>query len=105
MTLFSNENSAKKLLLNILDFLRYKVANDECTAEEIRRFADVAAKELDVLATTEDLAEFYSQPLYNVHNILKRKPIPKDKTPKRRVYISFNLFSSLIPKSWKHKEE
>lgn len=104
MTLFSN-NPTKKLLLEILDFLRYKVDTDQCTAEEIRKFADVATQELDTLATTEDIAKFYGQPLYNVHNILKRRPIPKEKQPKRKVYFSFNLFASLKPKSWKKKEE
>ena len=104
MTLFSN-NPTKKLLLEILDFLRYKVDTDQCTAEEIRKFADVATQELDTLATTEDIAKFYDQPLYNVHNILKRRPIPKKKQPKRKVYFSFNLFASLKPKSWKKKEE
>ena len=29
------------------------------------------------------------------------RPIPKDKTPKRKVYFSFNLFAKLKPKSWK----
>ena len=103
MTLFS-QNPIKQLLLEILDFLRYKVDTDQCTAEEIRKFADVATQELDTLATTEDIAQFYDQPLYNVHNVLKRRPIPKDKQPKRRVYFSFNLFASLKPKSWKRKE-
>lgn len=102
MTLFS-QNPTKKLLLEILDFLRYKVDTDQCTAEEIRKFSDIAIEQLDTLATTEDIAKFYDQPLYNVHNILKRRPIPKDKQPKRRVYFSFNLFASLKPKSWKRK--
>ena len=103
MTLFS-QNPTKKLLLEILDFLRYKVDTDQCTMEEIRKFSDIAIEQLDTLATTEDIAKFYDQPLYNVHNILKRRPIPKDKQPKRRVYFSFNLFASLKPKSWKRKE-
>lgn len=103
MTLFS-QNPTKKLLLEILDFLRYKVDTDQCTAEEIRKFSDIAIEQLDTLATTEDIAKFYDQPLYNVHNILKRRPIPKDKLPKRRVYFSFNLFASWKPKSWKRKD-
>lgn len=99
MTLFSH-NSTKKLLLEILDFLRYKVDTDQCTAEEIRKFADVATQELDTLASTQEIADFYGQKLENVHNVLKRRPIPKDKKPTRRVYISFNLFTKLKPKSW-----
>ena len=103
MTLFS-QNPMKQILLEILDFLRYKVDTDQCTAEEIRKFSDIATEQLDTLATTEDIAKFYDQPLYNVHNILKRRPIPKDKQPKRKVYFSFNLFAKLKPKSWKRKD-
>ena len=103
MTLFS-ENPTKKVLLEIIDFLKYKILNDQCTAEEIRKFADVAIEQLDTLATTEDIANFYGQPLYNVHNILNRRPIPKDKKPKRKVYFSFNLFATMKPKSWKKQE-
>jgi hypothetical protein len=102
MTLFSN-NPIKELLLEILDFLRYKVDTDQCTAEEIRKFANIATEQLDTLATTQEIAEFYGQKVENVHNVLKRRPIPKDKLPKRRIYFSFNLFASLKPNSWKKK--
>lgn len=104
MTLFS-QNPVKALLLEVIDFLRYKVETDQCTAEELRKFTDIATEQLDTLATTDEIAKFYNQPLYNVHNILKRRPIPKDKKPKRKVYFSFNLFATLKPKSWKKKEE
>lgn len=93
MTLFSH-NPMKALLLEIIDFLRYKVETDQCTAEEIRKFADVATEQLDTLATTEEIAKFYGQETSNVYNVLKRRPIPKDKQPKRRVYFSFNLFAN-----------
>lgn len=104
MTLFS-DNPTKKLLLEIIDFLHYKVETDQCTMEELQKFCHIAYSELDTLATTQDIANFYGQSLDNVHNVLKRRPIPKDKMPKRKVYFSFNLFASLKPKSWKRKEE
>lgn len=103
MTLFS-QNPMKQLLLEILDFLRYKVDTDQCTAEEIRKFADIATEQLDTLATTKEIADFYGQSVKNVHHILERRPIPKDKKPTRRVYFSFNLFAKLKPKSW-HKAD
>jgi hypothetical protein len=103
MTLFS-ENPTKKILLEIIDFLRYKVATDQCTPEELRKFADVATNELDTMASTEEIADYYGQKLNNVHNVLKRRPIPKDKKPKKKIYFSFNLFATLKPKSWNKKE-
>jgi hypothetical protein len=93
----------KQTILNILDFLRYKVDNDECTAEELRKFSDIATKELNTNATIDELSEFYGQSRSNVSNVISRRPIPKDKKPKRRIYYNFAWFSSIIPDSWKQK--
>lgn len=91
----------KHILLNILDFLRYKVDNDQCTAEELRKFSDITTKELNTSATIDELSDFYGQSRSNVSNVISRRPIPKDKKPKRRVYYNFAWFSSIIPDSWK----
>lgn len=96
---------AKKTLLEVLDFLKYKVETNQCTPEEIRKFSDIAIQELDTQASIQEIAEFYGQTTKNVHNVLDRRPIPKDKKPKRKVYVSFNFFASLKPKSWEKKEE
>lgn len=93
----------KQTILNILDFLRYKVDNDECTAEELRKFSDIATKELNTNATIDELSEFYGQSRSNVSNVISRRPIPKDKKPKRRIYYNFAWFDSIIPDSWKQK--
>lgn len=93
-------NHSKQLLREILHFLDFKVDTNQCTAEEIRKFADIAIEQLDTLATTKEIADFYGQSVKNVHHILERRPIPKDKKPTRRVYFSFNLFAKLKPKSW-----
>ena len=91
----------KHTLLNILDFLRYKVDNDQCTAEELRKFSDIATKELNTGATIDELSDFYGQSRSNVSNVISRRPIPKDKKPKRRIYYNFAWFNSIIPNSWK----
>lgn len=93
----------KQTILNILDFLRYKVDNDECTAEELRKFSDIATKELNTNATIDELSEFYGQSRSNVSNVISRRPIPKEKKPKRRIYYNFAWFDSIIPDSWKQK--
>ena len=93
----------KQTILNILDFLRYKVDNDECTAEELRNLSDIATKELNTSATIDELSEFYGQSRSNVSNVISRRPIPKEKKPKRRIYYNFAWFSSIIPDSWKQK--
>lgn len=95
----------KNVLLDILDFLRYKVETDQCTAEEIRKFSDIATEQLDTLATTKEIADFYGESESNVRNVLARRYIAKEQKPKRKVYFSFNLFSKIKPQSWKRKEE
>lgn len=91
----------KQTVLNILDFLRYKVANNQCTPEELRKFSDIATKELNTIATADELSEFYKQSPSNVRNVINRRPIPKDKKPKRKIYYNFAWFNSIIPESWK----
>lgn len=95
----------KNVLLDILDFLRYKVETDQCTAEEIRKFSDIATEQLDTLATTKEIADFYGVSESNVRNVLARRYISKEQKPKRKVYFSFSLFSKIKPQSWKRKEE
>ena len=95
----------KHILLNILDFLRYKVDNDQCTPEELRKFSDIATKELNTTATIDELSEFYGQSRSNVSNVISRRPIPKDKKPKRRIYYNFAWFNSIIPDSWKRNSK
>jgi hypothetical protein len=94
----------KHILLNILDFLRYKVDNDQCTPEELRKFSDIATKELNTSATIDELSDFYGQSRSNVSNVISRRPIPKDKKPKRRIYYNFAWFNSIIPDSWKREK-
>ena len=95
----------KNVLLDVLDFLRYKVETDQCTAEEIRKFSDIATDQLDTLATTKEIADFYGVSESNVRNVLARRYISKEQKPKRKVYFSFSLFSKIKPQSWKRKEE
>ena len=95
----------KNVLLDILDFLRYKVETDQCTAEEIRKFSDIATDQLDTLATAKEIADFYGESEGNVRNVLARRYISKGQKPKRKVYFSFSLFSKIKPQSWKRKEE
>jgi len=91
----------EKLILDVLDFMGIKVRNRQCTPEELRKFSDIATKELNTIATADELSEFYKQSPSNVRNVINRRPIPKDKKPKRRVYYDFAWFNSIIPDSWK----
>lgn len=91
----------KRILLELLDYLRYQVDNDKCTSEEMRSFAHMVEDNLDVDCTINDIAERYGQSSNNVRNVINRNIIPK---PKRRVYYNFAKFIPFIPKRWLAKE-
>lgn len=97
-------NEMQDLLLDIIEFVGFQVKTGKCTKETIDRWASVVSEQLDTLATSKEIAEFYGESESNVRNILARRVIPKSHKPKRKVYFSFNLFAKLKPKSWKRKE-
>ena len=87
----------KRIILEVLDYLKFQVENDRCTIEEIRSFANTIENNLDIDCTVQDVAERYNQSPSNVRNVLTRNFMPK---PKRKVYFKFSKFIKFIPKSW-----
>jgi hypothetical protein len=80
-----------------LDYLKYQLENDRCTAEEIRSMYQIASRELDVDATAQDIAKFFDQKEANVRNICSRNYGDK---PKRKVYHNLSWFIKVMPDSW-----
>ena len=97
-------NEMQDLLLDIIEFVGFQVKTGKCTKETIDKWASVVSEELETLARTKNIADFYGESESNVRNILARRYIPKEHKPKRKVYFSFNLFAKLKPKSWKRKD-
>ena len=95
----------KRVILNILDYLRYQVENDKCTSDELKSILEMVSESMEISATIKDMAEFYGQSESNVSNVISRRPIPKSQKPKRRVYYNLVFFSKIIPKSWIEKKE
>lgn len=97
----------KRVILNILDYLRYQVENDKCTSDELKSILEMVSESMEISATIKDMAEFYGQSesnVSNVSNVISRRPIPKSQKPKRRVYYNLAFFSKIIPKSWIEKK-
>lgn len=90
----------KQVILDILDYLRYQVANDRCTAAELQSIYKSAMENLDIEATTQDVADFYGKNRNAVCNIPKRHFV---RPPKRRVYYKFTDFIKHIPKAWRRE--
>lgn len=88
----------KRIIIEVLDYLKFKVLNDDCTPDEIRSISNTIEENLDINCTTKDLAEYYGQSQSNIRNVLTRNFMPK---PKRKVYYNFTKFIKFIPKTWK----
>ncbi len=89
---------AKKLIIEFLDFLKYKVENDLLSMEDIDSLVRAIKQDLKIVATIDDLATFYGKPNVIVRGLISRRMIQK---PQRRVYYSFNAFSKIVPEKWK----
>ena len=86
------------MLLEFLDFLKYKIENDLLTMEEVESLARTIEGGLSVRGTMDDLATYYNQPKTNISSLINRKMVKK---PVRRVYYSFKAFRKIIPPSWR----
>ena len=96
------DNVGKRLLLEFLDFLRYKVDNDLMTMEDIESLARVIEEHLPLLGTADDFARFYGQSRTNVTSVINRRMIAK---PVRRVFYRFDLFRKIIPEKWRNHNQ
>ena len=77
-----NNEASKQLLLEFLDFFRYKIENDLLTMGEVESLAKAISERVLFLATIDDIAQFYEQSHTNVSSVITRRMIPK---PVRRV--------------------
>jgi len=95
-----NNEASKQLLLEFLDFFRYKIENGLLTMGEVESLAKAISERVLLLGTIDDFAQFYKQSHTNVSSVIKRRMIPK---PVRRVYYPFNVFSKIVPQKWHEK--
>lgn len=92
----------KKIVLEFLDFLRFKVENDKLTMEETESIAKVIENNMTLTGTADDFSKFYGQSKENVRVVINRKVLDK---PKRCVTYHFNAFRKAVPKSWTDKKK
>lgn len=92
------ENIGKKIILDFLDFIRFKVENDTLTLEETESLSHMFENNLILTGTLDDIARFYGKPKENVKVVISRKVLAK---PKRCVLHSFNAFRKAVPDKWK----
>lgn len=88
----------KRILSDILDYLKYQVDNDKCTPEEMKSIHDAIVNNVNVEATVQDIATHYGQSESNVRNVIARRITDR---PKRRVHYNLARVIRHIPKSWR----
>ena len=91
----------KKLVLDFLDFIKYKVENDKLTVDEFRSLIDFLSSGISIQGTAEDFAGYYGTSEVNVRSVLHRNLMPK---PKRAVLYDFRKFNMIRPQRWGKKE-
>lgn len=91
-------NIWKEIVLEFLDYLRYKVENGKLTMRETETMARTIESGLDLHGTVEDFSRFYGQSRTNVSSVINRRLFGK---PVRRVFYSFNAFRKVVPAKWK----
>lgn len=89
---------AKKILIEILDYYKYKIDNDLCTMEEIESTSKLLQENMEISGTISDFARFFDVSEINVRSTINRKLIDK---PRRRVYYRFIPFLRIIPDKWR----
>ena len=90
---------AKNILLEFLEYLKFKIESDRLTMHEADSIARVIQENIELTGTADDFSEFYKKPKCNIHVVLSRKMLSK---PKRRVLYSFNEFRKRVPTTWKN---
>ena len=93
-----NQSIGKKIILDFLDFIRFKVENDTLTLEETESLSHMFENNLILTGTLDDIARFYGKPKENVKVVISRKVLSK---PRRCVLHSFNAFRKAVPDKWK----
>lgn len=88
------------LVIEFLDFLKYKIQNKKLTLKEIEDLHNLFLNSLDPYSTIEDLADYYNKDKARIRTEISRKMLSK---PIRRVYYNYKEFNSIIPPTWKHQ--
>lgn len=95
------QSLGKRIALEFLDFLRFKVENDSLTMEEVESIAKTFEESVNLTGTADDFARFYGKSKTNVTTVIDRKMMSR---PRRIVVHSFNEFRRNKPVSWIHRE-
>jgi len=87
----------KKILSEVLGFLKSKVDNDALTLEEEQAFVRLIEDNIPLAGTADDFARYFRQTPGSVRAVIHRKLLSK---PTRRVAYRFLDFLRIVPEKW-----
>lgn len=91
----------KKIILEFLDFLKFKIENDALTAGELESLARMVMENANLYVTIDELSAYYGKSKDAVNSVIKRRMIQK---PRRNVVLySLSAFRKILPSSWREK--
>ena len=97
------ENYVEEILITTLRFWIKKIKHGGCTREQEMAILNAIDKDADVLATIDELADFYDKPKEAIYGVIKRNYMGK---PRRNIVMySFSKFRDAVPKNWLHKKQ
>lgn len=94
----TEQTLVKKIISDVLGFLKYKVDNDKLTLEEEQAIVRMIEKNLPLSGTSDDFARYYKQSPVNVRSVINRRMLDK---PVRKVMYPFLSFIKIIPSRWR----
>lgn len=94
----NNNNIAKRIVLEFLEFIKYKVENDKLSMRDVKAVARMFEENLTMTATLDELSDYYGKNKEAVRSVIKRRMFQK---PIRNVVLyPFHVFRKLVPSSW-----
>ena len=97
MSFISDPILGRKILAEMLGFVKHRVENGWFTMEEMSMLGHFADS-VPIYATVEDLASYYGKSETAIRSVIHRKMMSK---PKRRVLYDFHEFQRVIPDKWR----
>lgn len=91
----------EEFVVEVLDLLRSKFINGNCTKEQTEAVSRVMQENLPIWATADEIANHFGKSRDSVHGIIRNKMFTP---PKRNITLyNFKEFCKRIPTKWKNK--
>ena len=95
-----NHNNSKRLILDCIDYIRFKIDNDALTMDEADAISRTIQENLPLTGTISDLAKYYNTSETNIRATISRKLLDK---PHRVLLYRFLPFHKVVPHKWKNR--